>query len=223
MKKKFLNLLIAGLFMNFIYPELQFQINKIRLNGSLIDQLNKIDINELIVNSGKYLDNAGNLNKNLIQKESEKYKSLPKTKNIPTDEILSTVSLKTIPGARGNILSESKKYLGIPYSFGSKDPATGFDCSGFVSYVYKKAINYDLPSGSKAQFAKAGGLLVNYEQLKPGDLMFFSHTGKSINHVGIFVGEEKFIHAPRTGRRISVDELGRYWKQKFVKGRSIVK
>ena len=53
--------------------------------------------------------------------------------------------------------------------------------------------------------------------------MFFSHTGKSINHVGIYVGEEKFIHAPRTGRRISVDELGRYWKQRFVKGRSIVK
>ena len=209
--------------MNFVYPELQFQVNKIRFNGSLMDQLNQIDINELIVNSGKYLDKAGNFNKNLIQKESKKYKTLQKTNNMPTDEILSTVSIKNIPGARGKILSESKKYLGIPYSFGSKDPSTGFDCSGFVSYVYEKAINYKLPSGSRFQFAKGGGLLVNYEQLNPGDLMFFSHTGKSINHVGIYVGDEKFIHAPRTGRRISIDEIGRYWKQRFVKGRSIVK
>ena len=211
------------MFMNFIYPEIQFQVNKIRFNGSLVEQFNQIDINDLIINSEKYLDNMGNFNKNLIQKKSKEYKEPPKKNNMPTDEVLSTVSLKDIPGGRGKILTESKKYLGIPYSFGSKDPATGFDCSGYVSYVYEKAINYVLPAGSKFQFANGGGLLVNYEQLQPGDLMFFSHTGKSINHVGIYVGEEKFIHAPRTGRRISVDELGRYWKQRFVKGRSIVK
>ena len=223
MNRIILNIFIAGMFMNFIYPEIQFQVNKIRFNGSLVEQFNQIDINDLIINSEKYLDNMGNFNKNLIQKKSKEYKEPPQKKNMPTDEVLSTVSLKDIPGGRGKILTESKKYLGIPYSFGSKDPATGFDCSGYVSYVYEKAINYVLPAGSKFQFANGGGLLVNYEQLQPGDLMFFSHTGKSINHVGIYVGEEKFIHAPRTGRRISVDELGRYWKQRFVKGRSIVK
>lgn len=222
MKKIIFNLLIAGLFMNFVYPELQFQVNKFRFNGSLVNQLNQIDINELIVNSEKYLDDLGNLNQGLIEKKSEEHKISSSKNNLPKDEILSTVSLKNIPGARGKILSESKKYLGIPYSFGSKDPSTGFDCSGYVSYVYEKAINYTLPAGSKFQFANGGGLLVNYEQLKPGDLMFFSHNGNSIQHVGIFVGDEKFIHAPRTGRRISIDEIGGYWKQKFVKGKSYI-
>tara|TARA_B100000900_G_scaffold284209_1_gene243484 strand:+ start:2039 stop:2605 length:567 start_codon:yes stop_codon:yes gene_type:complete len=188
-----------------------------------VEQFNQIDINDLIINSENYLDNMGNFRKNLIQKKSKDYKEAPIKNNMQTDEVISTVSLKDIPGARGKILTESKKHLGIPYSFGSKDPVTGFDCSGYVSYVYEKAINYVLPAGSKFQFANGGGLLVNYEQLQPGDLMFFSHTGKAINHVGIYVGEEKFIHAPRAGRRVSVDELGRYWKQRFVKGRSIVK
>ena len=93
---------------------------------------------------------------------------------------------------------------------------------GYVSYVYKKAIDHTLPAGSKNQFSSGGGLLVNYDQLKPGDLMFFSHNGRSIQHVGIFIDNNHFIHAPRTGRRISIDEVGRYWKQKFIKGRSIV-
>lgn len=64
---------------------------------------------------------------------------------------------------------------------------------------------------------------MNYDQLKPGDLMFFSHNGYAIQHVGIYAGDDMFIHAPRSGRRISIDDVGRYWKQKFVKGRSIIK
>ena len=62
--------------------------------------------------------------------------------------------------------------------------------------------------------------MVGFDQLKPGDLMFFSHNGRQIQHVGIYIDENHFIHAPRTGRRISIDELGRYWKQKFVKGKT---
>jgi len=222
MKNKFFNLLIAGLFMNFGYPEMIYQFNKIRFSGSLIEQLNQIDINELILNSEKYIDEFGNFNKSLISKESKKYTNSSFKSEMPSDEILSTITLKNIPGARGKILSESKKYIGIPYTFGSKDPSSGFDCSGYVSYVYKKAIDHTLPAGSKNQFSSGGGLLVNYDQLKPGDLMFFSHNGRSIQHVGIFIDNNHFIHAPRTGRRISINEVGRYWKQKIIKGRLIV-
>ena len=222
MKKILLNLFIAGLFMNFGYPEMMYQFNKIRFSGSLVEQLNQIDINELILNSEKYIDKFGNFNESLINKTSKKYSNSSFKSEMPSDEILSTTTLKNIPGARGKILTESKKYIGIPYTFGSKDPATGFDCSGYVSYVYKKSIDHTLPAGSKNQFSSGGGLLVNYDQLKPGDLMFFSHNGRSIQHVGIFIDNNHFIHAPRTGRRISIDEVGRYWKQKFVKGRSIV-
>ena len=208
--------------MNFGYPEIQYQFNKLRFNDSLVEQLNQIDINDLIINSSKYFDNLGNFNKSQIEKSSKDYKNSSFKSEMLSDEILSTINLKNIPGGRGKILSESKKYIGIPYSFGSKDPSTGFDCSGYVSYVYKKAIDHSLPAGSKSQFSQGGGLLVNYDQLKPGDLMFFSHNGLEIQHVGIYIYDNQFIHAPSTGRRISIDEVSRYWKQKFVKGKSFL-
>ena len=91
MNRIILNIFIAGMFMNFIYPEIQFQVNKIRFNGSLVEQFNQIDINDLIINSEKYLDNMGNFNKNLIQKKYKEYKEPPKKKNMPTDELLSSV------------------------------------------------------------------------------------------------------------------------------------
>lgn len=208
--------------MNFAYPELQHQYNKFRFSGSLVEQLNQIDVNDLISNSDKYFDELGNFNVKLINQSSNGKKNTSSVVNLPSNEILKTANLKNIPGARGKILTESRKHIGIPYSFGSKDPSTGFDCSGYVSYVYKKSIGHTLPAGSRSQFSSGGGVMVSFEQLKPGDLMFFSHNGRQIQHVGIYIDENHFIHAPRTGRRISIDELGRYWKQKFVKGKSFL-
>jgi len=222
MKKIIYNLFISGLFMNFAYPELQHQYNKFRFSGSLVEQLNQIDVNDLISNSDKYFDELGNFNVKLINQSSNGKKNTSSVVNLPSNEILKTANLKNIPGARGKILTESRKHIGIPYSFGSKDPSTGFDCSGYVSYVYKKSIGHTLPAGSRSQFSSGGGVMVSFEQLKPGDLMFFSHNGRQIQHVGIYIDENHFIHAPRTGRRISIDELGRYWKQKFVKGKSFL-
>ena len=208
--------------MNFLYPEILYQYTKYQFSGSLVEQLNQIDVNDLISNSEKYFDELGNFNVELIKQSSKVKNTTSPVVNIPSDEILKTVNLKNVPGARGKILTESKKHIGIPYSFGSKDPSTGFDCSGYVSYVYKKSIGFTLPAGSKNQFSSGGGVMVGFEQLKPGDLMFFSHNGRQIQHVGIYIDENHFIHAPRTGRRISIDELGRYWKQKFVKGKTFL-
>ena len=206
--------------MNFLYPEIQHQYTKYKFSGSLVEQLNQIDVNDLISNSEKYFDELGNFNGELIKQSSKTQKNTSAVVNLPSDEILKTANLKNIPGARGKILSESRKHIGIPYSFGSKDPSTGFDCSGYVSYVYQKSIGHTLPAGSRNQFSSGGGVMVGFDQLKPGDLMFFSHNGRQIQHVGIYIDENHFIHAPRTGRRISIDELGRYWKQKFVKGKT---
>ena len=211
---------MSGLFMNFLYPEIQHQYTKYKFSGSLVEQLNQIDVNDLISNSEKYFDELGNFNTELIKQSSKTQKNTSAVVNLPSDEILKTANLKNIPGARGKILSESRKHIGIPYSFGSKDPSTGFDCSGYVSYVYQKSIGHTLPAGSRNQFSSGGGVMVGFDQLKPGDLMFFSHNGRQIQHVGIYIDENHFIHAPRTGRRISIDELGRYWKQKFVKGKT---
>tara|TARA_B100001146_G_C16074724_1_gene388002 strand:+ start:62 stop:733 length:672 start_codon:yes stop_codon:yes gene_type:complete len=221
--KLILNFLFAGLFMNFGYPELIYQYNKIKFNDSLVEKLNQIDINDLILNTSKYIDQVGNFNYDIIEESSKYYKENPvSNSDIPNDEVISTVSLKNIPNARSRIITESKKHIGVPYSFGSKDPKAGFDCSGYVSYVYQKAINQTLPSGSKNQFSSGEGLMLNYDQLNPGDLMFFSFNGTSIQHVGIFIDEDHFIHSPSTGRRICIDKTGRYWKQYFVKGKSFV-
>tara|TARA_B100000959_G_C14790735_1_gene545481 strand:- start:160 stop:831 length:672 start_codon:yes stop_codon:yes gene_type:complete len=221
--KLILNFLFAGLFMNFGYPELIYQYNKIKFNDSLVEKLNQIDINDLILNTRKYINQVGDLNYDIIEESSKYYKENPvSNSDIPNDEVISTVSLKNIPNARSRIITESKKHIGVPYSFGSKDPKAGFDCSGYVSYVYQKAINQTLPAGSKNQFSSGEGLMLNYDQLNPGDLMFFSFNGTSIQHVGIFIDEDHFIHSPSTGRRICIDETGRYWKQYFVKGKSFV-
>ena len=220
MRKLFFNFLLAGLFMNFVYPELQHNYTKFKFSGSTIEQLNNIDLNNLISNSDKYFDELGNFNEKLIEKSSMIINNNSSLVNSPSDQTFNKAMIKNISGAREKILAESRKHIGIPYSFGSKDPATGFDCSGYVSYVYKKSIGHTLPAGSKHQFSSGGGVLLGFEQLKPGDLMFFSHNGRQIQHVGIFIDKNHFIHAPRTGRRISIDELGRYWKQKFVKGKT---
>ena len=122
---------------------------------------------------------------------------------------------------RNNLLANASKLIGIPYLWGGTS-SKGFDCSGFVSYVYKKSININLPAGSGNQFASKDGVYVNYNELKPGDLMFFSNNGSKISHVAIYIDKEKFIHSPRSGRRISIENYSKYYRQRFVKGKSFV-
>ena len=213
---KFLTkILLAGLFMNYCYPELIYQYNKLKLNGSITQQIKYLDIEELQLNINKIIDEKGNFD--LIKLKKSKTSNFNISKPKPVINKKNNVKLIE---SRQKILNESRKHIGIPYVFGSKDPSTGFDCSGFVSYVYKKSINYNLPQGSKYQFKEGGGKFVDFEQLKAGDLMFFSHNGKEIQHVAIFINKDTFIHSPRTGRRISEDNLSKHWIQKFVKGKT---
>lgn len=90
MKRTLINLSIAGLFMNFGYPEIIYQFNKISFSGSLVEQLNQIDINELIFNSEKYIDKFGNFNESFINKTSKKYINSSFKSEMLSDEILST-------------------------------------------------------------------------------------------------------------------------------------
>ena len=126
MKKIFYNLLFSGLFMNFLYPEIHYQYTNYQFSGSLVEQLNQIDVNDLISNSEKYFDELGNFNVELIKQSSKVKNTTSPVVNIPSDEILKTVNLKNVPGARGKILTESKKHIGIPYSFGSKEIFNSF-------------------------------------------------------------------------------------------------
>ncbi|WP_291184443.1 C40 family peptidase [Dokdonella sp.] len=103
----------------------------------------------------------------------------------------------------------------IRYRRGGSEPSTGFDCSGFVRYVYKHALGKELPQNSASQYQT--GTQIARNEMKTGDLVFFRIKGKRISHVGIYLGEGRFIHAPSTGKRISVSELNEgYWAKRFV-------
>jgi peptidoglycan DL-endopeptidase CwlO len=107
-----------------------------------------------------------------------------------------------LPGARyGSVVGIALQYLGIPYVWGGSSPSTGFDCSGFTSYVYAQ-VGVPLPHHAASQYGY--GTPVPYEQLAPGDLVFFSGLG----HVGIYIGGGQFVHAPHTGDVVKISSLG---------------
>jgi cell wall-associated NlpC family hydrolase len=102
----------------------------------------------------------------------------------------------------------ARKFLGIRYVYGGSSPRSGFDCSGLVRYVYQR-LGVSLPHSSYAQFDL--GRRVARRWLKPGDLVFFDGIG----HVGIYIGHNRFIHAPHTGTRVSIDSLVGWYGSRY--------
>jgi cell wall-associated NlpC family hydrolase len=106
----------------------------------------------------------------------------------------------------------------IRYRRGGRVPTTGFDCSGFVQYVFAQVLGLDLPGDSASQFDS--GSKIARSDMRAGDLVFFHIHGKRISHVGIYLGEGRFIHAPTTGERVKVSNLGEnYWARRFAGAR----
>ena len=121
---------------------------------------------------------------------------------------------------RQSLLQRGLALLGTPYRWGGTSPERGFDCSGLVSYVFKTTLGIDLPRVSR-DMARAGEP-VEPAQLNAGDLVFFALRGGRIDHVGIYVGDGRFLHAPRTGRDVTVSALdGGYWAKRFKHARRI--
>jgi peptidoglycan DL-endopeptidase CwlO len=110
----------------------------------------------------------------------------------------------------------AKKFVGIRYRYGGTSPHTGFDCSGFVRFVYAH-FGLSLPHYSVSQYHL--GRRVARHALKPGDLVFFDGLG----HVGLYVGHGKFIHAPHTGTRVQVVSLHGWYAHRFAGARRVVR
>ena len=105
------------------------------------------------------------------------------------------------------------------YRFGGKNPEAGLDCSGMVSYVFGKATGLKL-AGSAADIARQGKP-VGREDLRPGDLVFFNTRNASFSHVGIYIGDDRFVHAPSTNGRVRIDQLNaRYYAQRYEAARA---
>jgi cell wall-associated NlpC family hydrolase len=107
------------------------------------------------------------------------------------------------------------KLRNIAYVRGGRELTTGFDCSGFVRYVFRQSLGFDLPSNSTSQFAV--GHHIDRGELKMGDLVFFRIHGKRVSHVGIYLDNGLFIHAPSRGKRVRIDHLdASYWAKRFA-------
>lgn len=107
-----------------------------------------------------------------------------------------------------------------PYRYGGNDSEEGFDCSGFVEYVYKNTLKISLPRTSTEMSDK--GKAVGSKKLRPGDLVFFNTQHHSYSHVGIYVGEGKFIHAPKSGTQIQVTSMkDGYWANRYDGARRV--
>lgn len=118
--------------------------------------------------------------------------------------------------ARRALLTQAHQALGMRYTFGGKTPREGFDCSGLTQYVYKNAQGITLPRTAAEQ--SAASRTVSFEQMRPGDLIFFRTRGNKVNHVGIYIGHGEFIHAASGGNKVSIDSLSKtYWQQRLVK------
>ncbi len=118
------------------------------------------------------------------------------------------------------VLMKAFSLTGIKYTWGGKTPETGFDCSGFVSYVFRNAVNLTLPPTARA--ISQIGKTVKKDELQPGDLVFFNTLKSAFSHVGIYVGDNKFIHAPRKGAAVRIESMeASYWARRFNGGQRL--
>lgn len=121
-----------------------------------------------------------------------------------------------------SVLQRALALMGTPYRWGGTSPDSGFDCSGLVGYVFRSALGIELPRVSRDMAAKADAELINTrEDLRQGDLVFFGLKGR-VNHVGIYMGEGRFLHSPSRGKDVRVDSLiTGYWANRFMQARRI--
>jgi cell wall-associated NlpC family hydrolase len=119
-----------------------------------------------------------------------------------------------------DLVSTAIGFLGIPYLRGGNSAETGFDCSGFVRAIYKDTIGLILPRSADQQAHATQK--IDKSELKPGDLVFFNTLKRTFSHVGIYMGDNKFIHSPRTGASVRIEDMRiPYWNVRFDGARRV--
>lgn len=119
--------------------------------------------------------------------------------------------------SKQSVVAAAKRMLGVKYRYGGTSPKRGFDCSGLVQYSHKAA-GIKLPRTTGQQYKHSKWIARKY--LTAGDLVFFkTSVSKSVSHVGIYLGNNKFIHAPSSGKRVKINSMKeRYWRKRFTGG-----
>lgn len=126
------------------------------------------------------------------------------------------------PASANSVLMRAISLVGTPYRYGGNTPEGGFDCSGLVNYVYRDMLALNLPRTSR-DLAGFQGPRIAPERLAAADLVFFGSSG-NVSHVGIYVGEGRFVHAPSTGGTVRLDRLdGPYWRDHYSGAKRVLK
>ncbi|KVC50799.1 peptidase P60 [Burkholderia diffusa] len=128
--------------------------------------------------------------------------------------------LAGMAGKAGDVVVGALNMIGVRYRWGGNSPDSGLDCSGFVRYVFQDTLGMSLPR--RAEEMSRVGEKVSMSNLKPGDLVFFNTMRRTFSHVGIYIGDNKFVHSPSTGSTVRVDDLDSgYWEKRFTGARRI--
>ncbi|PUE08827.1 glycoside hydrolase [Limnohabitans sp. T6-5] len=118
------------------------------------------------------------------------------------------------------LITQAMDLLGVPYRRGGSSETSGFDCSGFVRHLYEKSVGQLLPRRAEEQARSTD--VIDRSELQPGDLVFFNTMKRAFSHVGIYIGDGKFIHSPRSGKSVKVDDMrSAYWQNRFNGARRV--
>ena len=118
------------------------------------------------------------------------------------------------------LTSAAMDLIGVRYRRGGTSTDTGFDCSGFTRHVFETSLGLVLPRRADEQATAAGLVAVKREDLRPGDLVFFNTLKRTFSHVGIYIGDNRFIHSPRPGKNVRTEDMSfAYWAKRFTGAR----
>ena len=134
----------------------------------------------------------------------------------------STQLITTVRDGTSNLVDSAMNFLGVRYKLGGNTAETGFDCSGFTRYVFENSLGRVLPHRADEQANAPELAKVDKKDLKPGDLVFFDTMRRTFSHVGIYLGDGKFIHSPRTGETVRIEDINiSYWAKHFTGARRV--
>ena len=127
---------------------------------------------------------------------------------------------QTVGEKASELVVNAMGFLGVPYRHGGNSAETGFDCSGFVRAMYQQTVGLILPRSADQQAAAT--VTIDRSDLRPGDLVFFNTLRHAFSHVGIYIGDDKFIHSPKSGSEVRVEDMRQsYWKTRFTGARRV--
>ena len=124
--------------------------------------------------------------------------------------------MRQVRDRASDLVLTAMNFIGVRYRLGGTSAETGFDCSGFTRHIFERSIGLLLPRRADEQANAPGLMRIDQNDLRPGDLVFFNTLRRTFSHVGIYIGDGKFIHSPRSGSSVRVEDMRlEYWQQRF--------